>query len=113
MPKSTAYCSALLDLELNAIPIAGIADDAGTYTYLEVALHTADPGAGGVQTTNEVAYTGYARAQVARDPNSPKWTGSGASRSNAEVIAWPKCTAAPTTATYASLGRNGLIMYRR
>lgn len=33
---------------------------------LYVSLHTADPGAGGNQTTSECAYTGYARVAVSR-----------------------------------------------
>ena len=39
---------------------------------LYVSLHTADPGAGGSQTTNEAAYTSYSRVGVAR--SSAGWT---------------------------------------
>lgn len=112
--KSTASASAILDLILNGIAYAGIADNAAApYDYLELALHTADPGAGGLQTTSETTYTGYARVQVDRDPDAPAWTGTGASRSNAAGFAWPRCSALPAeTVTHFSVGRAGVILYR-
>ncbi len=58
-----------------AIPLIG--DAAGLLASLGdgdlfVSLHTSDPGEAGIQTTNEIAYTGYARIAVARDGTG--WT---------------------------------------
>ena len=51
-----------------ATAIANLADNAATapLTNVFVALHTADPGEAGDQTTSEATYTGYARIAVAR-----------------------------------------------
>lgn len=68
MPKSTAYANALLKLIFNAIPFSGMArDDAAGNQFLYLALHIADPGVGGDQTTSEISYTGYARLPIARN----------------------------------------------
>ena len=68
MPKSTATCNAIINLMYRATAWANVADNAGssplTNTY--VGLHTASPGTGNDQTTNETAYTNYARQAVAR-----------------------------------------------
>jgi hypothetical protein len=66
--KSNTLRNQLLALEFNATPIASIADNAvaSPLTNLHVALHTAFPGYGGSQTTNEVVYTGYSRKAVQR-----------------------------------------------
>lgn len=74
MSKSNTFENDWLKLIFNATPIANLADNAtiGPITNLYVALHTADPGEAGDQTTNEVSYTGYARVSVAR--TSSGWT---------------------------------------
>jgi hypothetical protein len=66
--KSSAFDNDLLKLIFNATPIPNIADNAALspLTQLFLALHTADPGAGGNQATSEATYTGYARVVVAR-----------------------------------------------
>src|ERR1035438_9604263 len=46
--------------------IAGDRAATSTTTTLWVALHTADPGNAGNQTTSEAAYTGYARIATQR-----------------------------------------------
>jgi len=68
MPKAVAFCNDILALILNATAIANIAQNNGTSpdTSFYFSLHTADPGTGGSQLTNEISYTGYARAAVAR-----------------------------------------------
>ena len=68
MSKGDTFENDLLKLIFNATAIANLADNAATspLTNLSVALHTADPGEGGTQATNETAYTGYARVSVAR-----------------------------------------------
>ncbi len=68
MPKSTTFCNDLINLIFRSTPIAGLADNDATtpLTVLYLSLHTADPGVGGAQTTNEASYTGYARLAVDR-----------------------------------------------
>jgi hypothetical protein len=95
MSKSNAFEGDILDLYFNAIPIPNLADDAAVApaTSLSVALHTSDPGEGGDQTTNETAYTGYARVNVVR--SAAGWVRTGSSVSPAADIDFPKCTASP------------------
>ena len=94
----------LAKLIFTATAIANIADNAGTspLTNLYVALHTADPGETGDQTTNECAYTSYARVAVARSGSG--WTVTNNSVSPAATISFPAATGGTETATYASVG---------
>jgi hypothetical protein len=68
MSYSTTFANDLLKLVLQATAIANLADNAASspLTSVYLGLHTADPGAAGTQTTNEISYTGYARVAVAR-----------------------------------------------
>lgn len=116
MSKSNTYENDLLGLIFNGTPITNIADNAASspLTNLYVALHTADPGETGVQSTSEVAYTGYARVAVAR--TSAGWVITGNSVSPAASIEFGEMTAGtPGTATYASIGTastgTGKILY--
>lgn len=86
MSKSNTFENDLLLLIFNATTIANIAINATSspLTSLYVALHTADPGEAGDQTTSEISYTGYARASVAR--TSGGWTVTGNSVSPANSI---------------------------
>jgi hypothetical protein len=52
-----------------------------------ISLHTASPGAGGNQSTNECTYTGYAR--VAVPTNSTNWTLTAETIENALAISFP------------------------
>lgn len=63
MSKGNTFENDWLLLIFNATAIANIADNAASapLTNLYVSLHTADPGEAGDQTTNEAAYTSYAR----------------------------------------------------
>lgn len=81
MAKGSTWVNDLLKLLFNATAVANIADDAASspLTNLYLALHTADPGAGGNQTTSEAAYSGYARVAVAR-------SGSGFTVSGSTVV---------------------------
>lgn len=108
MGKSNAYSNSFLKLTFNATAIANIADNAasGPLTVLWVALHTADPGAGGTQSTNEIAYTSYARVSVARTTSG--WTASSAqSTSPVAAITFPTGTGGSGTATFWSIGVAG------
>ena len=105
MPKSTTFDNQLLQLIFNGTAIAGLAQNNATspLTQLYVALHTADPGVAGVQTTNEVAYTGYARIAVNR--TSAGWVVTGASVSPAVSVDFGEMTAGTAgSATFASIG---------
>lgn len=116
MGKSTATSNSLLKLVFNATAWANIADNAASSpaTVLYAALHTADPGVGGTQSTNEVSYTSYARVSVAR--TTAGWTAStSASTSPVAAITFPAGTGGSGTATYGSIGMlasgAGIILY--
>lgn len=116
MGKSTATSNSVLNLIFSATAWANIADNAASSpaTNLYVALHTADPGAAGTQSTSEVTYTSYARVAVARSGSG--WTTSTvASVSPQAAITFPAGTGGSGTATYASIGMlssgAGIILY--
>ena len=67
-----------------------------------VALHTADPGTGGNQSTSETTYTGYARVAVAR--TSGGWTITANAVSNTAQVQFPQCSGGSSTVTYFSVG---------
>lgn len=74
-------------------------------TNLYVSLHNATPGDAGSQTTNETAYTNYARVAVARTTGG--WTVSGATPTNvqnAATISFPQCGASGDTLTHFGIG---------
>ena len=71
---------------------------AGATFYL--ALHTSDPGETGDQTTNEVAYTGYARVALTK---ASDWTDSGSTFTNANLEQFPICTWGSAAATHFSI----------
>lgn len=119
MSKGNGFENALLALIFNNTNIANIGDATGlrgaaAAGQLFVALHTADPGEAGDQTTSEVAYTGYARVGVAR--SGAGWTVTANSVSPAANIDFPPCTAGTPTATHFSIGTlasgAGLILYK-
>ena len=80
---------------------AGLQNSAAAGSFY-VALHTADPGDAGKQSTNEVSYTGYARIAVARTAGG--WTVSGNQVSNTATVQFGECTAGSATATHFSVG---------
>jgi|SRR6185369_491923 len=104
MSKGDTFENDLLKLIFNATAIANIADNAASspLTNIEVALHTADPGETGNQTTSEATYTSYARVAVAR--TSGGWTVTAASVSPVATIAFPACTGGSNTITHFSVG---------
>jgi hypothetical protein len=116
MPKSTATCNSVLALIFNATAWADIAenDSSSPATNLYVSLHTADPGVGGAQTTNETAYTNYARVAVARTTSGWSAPSSGAT-SNAALIQFPQCGVTGATITHVAIGTassgTGTVLY--
>lgn len=116
MSKGNTFENDILKLVFNATAIANIADNAASspLANLFVALHTADPGEAGDQTTSEIAYTSYARVSVAR--TSGGWTVTGNSVSPVANISFPAGTGGSGTATHASVGTltsgAGKILYK-
>lgn len=105
MSKGNTFENDFLKLIFNATGIADLADNDATSpaTVLTVALHTADPGEAGDQTTSEIAYTGYARISVAR--TSGGWTVTANSVSPVANIDFGEMTAgAGGTVTHFSVG---------
>ena len=104
--KGATFESNLLALIFNATAMSSPSlaqnESSSPLTNLYVALHTANPGASGSQTTNEAAYTSYARVAVAR--TSGGWTITGASCSPVAAINFPTATGGSETETYFSIG---------
>ncbi|WP_456622139.1 MULTISPECIES: phage tail fiber protein [unclassified Bradyrhizobium] len=115
MSKGDTFENDLLKLIFNGTAIANLADNAASspLTSLYFAMHTADPGEGGSQTTSEVAYTSYARVAVAR--NSTGFMVTGNSVSPVNDINFPTATGGSATATFFSIGTaasgTGKILY--
>lgn len=104
---SNAAEAALLDLLFLNTDWANVGDASGLQNSASagsffVALHTADPGEAGDQTTSEVSYTGYARVAVARSAGG--WTRSVSTVSNTSTVQFGECTAGSATATHFSIG---------
>jgi len=105
MPKSTATCNSILALIFNATAWADIAenDSSSPATNLYLSLHTADPGVGNNQTTNETSYTNYARIAVARTTGG--WDiPSGGATANAALAQFAQCGASGATITHVAIG---------
>lgn len=107
MSKSNTFENDLLNLVFKNIDATLIGDAGGlrgsaVAGELYVGLHTADPGEAGDQTTNETAYTGYARYAVTRGAG---FVVTGNSVSPANNLDFQQCTAVPGTAiTHFSIG---------
>ena len=108
MSISDATENNILKLIFNATAWANVAQNNGTspLTDIAVALHTADPGDAGTQTTSEVTYTNYARVNVVRTTGG--WTASSAgSTSPVANIDFPAGTGGSGTVTHFSVGKTG------
>jgi hypothetical protein len=106
MSQTTQAAADWLNLVLNGIAIANLADNAGTgpLTALYISLHTGSPGASGNQTTNEAAYAGYARIPVARNSGAPAWTISGNQASPNAAIGFAQATGGSETEAFMGIG---------
>lgn len=116
MPKSTTTSNSIIDLIFRATTFADIAENDTTSpaTNLYLSLHTADPGVGGSQLTNEASYTGYARLAVAR--SGAGWdAAAGGATVNAALAQFAECTAGSATVTHCAIGTAssgaGLVLY--
>jgi len=104
MPKSTTTCNNLLKLLFNATAWANMADNAAAspLTNLYLSLHSADPGIGNSQTTNEVAYTNYVRIAILR--TSGGWTVATNTATNTALAQFAQCGVTGATAQYVAVG---------
>lgn len=104
MGIATTFAGDILKLILQATAIANIADNAASspLTNLYLSLHTADPGAAGNQTTNECAYTDYARVAIARSGSGWDVTNNVATPDN--DVAFPECGGGVETARFIGIG---------
>lgn len=104
MSLGNTFENDLQKLIFNGTAIAGLADNAaaGALASLFVALHTADPGEAGDQTTNEAAYGAYARVAVAR--TGAGWVVTADSVSPAAQIEFPAATGGNESEMFFSVG---------
>jgi hypothetical protein len=117
VPKSTATCNSILALVFNATAWADIAQNDGSspLTNLYLSLHTASPGIGNAQTTNECAYTNYARIPVVRTTSG--WeVPLGGSTSNAALEQFAQCGVTGANITHVAIGTAssgaGTVLYQ-
>lgn len=104
MSLGNTFENDLAKLIFNATAIANIADNAATspLANLQLSLHTADPGEAGDQTTNEIAYTSYARVAVAR--SSSGFTVTNNIVTLTANVDFPAGTGGSGTATHFGIG---------
>ena len=116
--KSNALENSWLLLLFNNTNIANVGDATGlrgssTAGSLYASLHTSSPGEAGDQTTNEIAYTSYARVAVAR--SGAGWTVTTNSVVPAAAITFPAGTGGSGTATDFGIGTAssaaGVLLY--
>ena len=103
MSKGNTFENDILKLIFNATAIANLADNAASspLTNLFWALHTADPGEAGDQTTSETTYGSYARQAVARTTGGMTASTVGSTSPVANVV-FPAATS-PTLPTVSSI----------
>lgn len=97
MPKGVITANDTINAILRAVDPAW---RSGATRY--ISLHTATPGAGGDQTTNEATFGGYARVAVtAATGFSAAALGATA---NTGLIQFPECTSGSNTVTFVAIG---------
>jgi hypothetical protein len=107
MSKTNDWENDLLLLVFNNTNAANIGDATGlrgssTAGNLFISLHTSDPGEAGNQSTNEIAYTSYARVQLAR--TSGNFTVTANAVAFAANVDFPAGTGGSGTATHFGIG---------
>jgi hypothetical protein len=109
MPKSTTTANDTLDALLRAVDPAW---RSGSNRF--IALHTADPGNAGTQSTSEATYAGYARVSVTAATGFSV-ASAGASQ-NTGLIQFPQCTGGTNVITHVTIGTastgSGVVIYR-
>jgi hypothetical protein len=110
MSASNDFEADILKLIFNNTTIANIGDATGLVGSTGVgsvfiALHTADPGEAGNQSTSEATYTGYARVAVARGSGTLTVTGTAPTQvANVAAVTFGLCTVGSNTITHFSIG---------
>jgi len=107
MSKANTWEEGLLDLfflntDFTQVGDAGGLRGSSSAGNLYVSLHTSDPGEAGDQTTNEIAYTSYARVAVAR--SGAGWARTGSTINPVAAITFPPGTGGSGTATHFGIG---------
>jgi len=97
MPKGTSTANDTINALLRAVDPAW---RSGATRY--VSLHTATPGAGGDQTTNEAAYGSYARVAVTAATGFS--AASGGATANTGLLQFPEASSGTETETYVGIG---------
>ncbi len=119
MSKSNTHENDYLKLMFNNTSMTLVGDAAGILASaaagsLYFSAHTADPGEAGDQTTNEIAYTSYARVAVAR--TSGGFTVSTNTVALVANVTFPAGTGGSGTATHWGLGTSssgaGKLLYK-
>lgn len=119
MSKSNTHENDYLKLIFNNVTMTLIGDAAGILASasagsLYFSLHTADPGEAGDQTTNEAAYTSYARVAVARTTGG--FTVSTNTAALVANVSFPAGTGGSGTATHWGIGASssgaGKLLYK-
>ena len=119
MSKSNTHENDYLKLIFNNVTMTLVGDAAGILASaaagsLYFSLHTADPGEAGDQTTNEAAYTSYARVAVARTTGG--FTVSTNTVALVANVSFPAGTGGTGTATNWGLGTSssgaGKLLYK-
>ncbi len=109
MSATNSFETGILNLIFKNTTYANVGDSTGlvgstTAGSLYISLHTSNPGEGGDQTTDETAYSGYARIAVVRSGSG--WTVSGATATNAATITFGSCASGTDTLTHFGIGRS-------
>lgn len=108
MPKGTTTANDTINAILRAVDPAW---RSGATRY--VSLHTASPGAGGDQTTNEATFGAYARVAVTAATGFS--AASGGATANTGLIQFPECTSGSNTVTFVAIGTDasgaGQLLY--
>lgn len=107
MSATNVFENGLLSLIFENANYANVGDATGlrgstTAGVFYVSLHTADPGETGSQTTNESAYTSYARVSVAR--STAGWTVASGVADNDAAINFPAATGGSSAVTHHGIG---------
>lgn len=108
MSASNEFETDILELIFLNTALADIGDSGGLQPSaaagsLYISLHTADPGEGGNQSTNEASYTGYGRVAVAR--SGAQWTVTGDTASNDNTVTFGQNTGSSQTVTHFACGK--------
>ena len=108
MPKGTTTANDTINAILRAVDPAW---RSGATRY--VSLHTATPGAGGDQTTNEATFGSYARVAVTAATGFS--AAAAGATANTGLIQFPECSSGSNTVTYVAIGTDssgaGQLLY--